>query len=85
MSSHGCSRWNRASHCQRHWEIDFAIDIIRHYAALDLPDEILKDDAKQKIVRQRMWLGVVAPIVPWNFPMLLRRELADLTTTIDRR
>ena len=48
---------------EAHWEIDFTIAIIRHYAALDLPDEILKDDAKQKIVRQRMPLGVVAAIV----------------------
>ena len=57
-----------------HWEIDFTIAIIRHYAALDLPDEILKDDAKQKIVRQRMPLGVVAAIVSRNFPMLPQRD-----------
>jgi acyl-CoA reductase-like NAD-dependent aldehyde dehydrogenase len=53
------------------WEIDFSIGIIRYYATLDLPNKILKEDATQKIVRQFMPLGVVAAIVPWNFPMLL--------------
>ena len=31
----------------------------------------MKEDATQKIVRQHIPLGVVAAIVPWNFPMLL--------------
>ena len=56
---------------EAHWEIDFTINILRHYAALDLPTEVLKEDARQKIVRQHIPLGVVAAIVPWNFPMLL--------------
>jgi acyl-CoA reductase-like NAD-dependent aldehyde dehydrogenase len=56
---------------EAHWEVDFTIDIIRHYATLDLPNEVLKEDARQKIVRQHIPLGVVAAIVPWNFPMLL--------------
>ena len=53
------------------WEIGFSVDIIRYHAELDLPNEVLKDDAKQKVVRQRMPLGVVAAIVPWNFPVVL--------------
>ena len=56
---------------EAHWEIGFTIDIIRHHATLDLPDQVLKEDATRKIVRQHMPLGVVAAIVPWNFPMLL--------------
>ena len=56
---------------EAHWEVDFTIHVIRHHAALDLPDEVLKEDARQKIVRQHFPLGVVAAIVPWNFPMLL--------------
>jgi len=56
---------------EAHWEIDFTTDVIRHYATLDLPDEILKEDARRKVVLQRIPLGVVAAIVPWNFPMLL--------------
>lgn len=53
------------------WEIGFTIRIIRYYATLDLPNEILKENCRQMIVRQRTPLGVVAAIVPWNFPMLL--------------
>ena len=56
---------------EAHWEIDFTVDIIRHYATLDLPNKVLKEDATQRIVRQHMPLGVVAAIVPWNFPMIL--------------
>src|SRR6185295_14080075 len=56
---------------EANWEIGFSIDIIRQHATLDLPDKILKEDATQKIVQQHVPLGVVAAIVPWNFPMLL--------------
>ena len=56
---------------EANWEIDFTIRIMRHHATLELPDEVLKEDATKKIVRQHMPLGVVAAIVPWNFPMLL--------------
>ena len=56
---------------EANWEVDFTIRIVRHYATLDLPNEVLKDDAARKIVRQHIPLGVVAAIVPWNFPMLL--------------
>ena len=56
---------------EAHWEIGFTIGIIRHHATLDLSNKVLKEDATHKIVRQHMPLGVVAAIVPWNFPMLL--------------
>ena len=56
---------------EAHWEIGFTIAIIRHFATLDLPDKVLKEDATRNIVRQHMPLGVVAAIVPWNFPMIL--------------
>lgn len=53
------------------WEIAFTVAIIRYYATLDLPNRVLKENSRQKIVRQHSPLGVVAAIVPWNFPMLL--------------
>ncbi len=56
---------------EAHWEIDFTITMLRHYAMLDLPNKVLKEDATRKIVQQNFPLGVVAAIVPWNFPMLL--------------
>ena len=33
---------------EAHWEIDFTIDVIRHYATLDLPNKVLKEDATTK-------------------------------------
>src|SRR6516164_2880056 len=53
------------------WEIDWAIGTMRYFAALDLPTEVLKEDATQKVVRQHKPLGVVAAITPWNFPVVL--------------
>src|SRR5215813_10801984 len=53
------------------WEIDWAIDTMRYFATLDLPTEVLKEDATQKVVRQYKPLGVVAAITPWNFPVIL--------------
>jgi acyl-CoA reductase-like NAD-dependent aldehyde dehydrogenase len=53
---------------EAHWEIDFTIDIIRHHATLGLPNEVLKEDARQKIVRQHIPLGVVAAIRAMELP-----------------
>jgi acyl-CoA reductase-like NAD-dependent aldehyde dehydrogenase len=53
------------------WEIAFSIAVLRYFATLDLPLEVLKEDGTQKVVRQHAPLGVVAAITPWNLPMLL--------------
>jgi acyl-CoA reductase-like NAD-dependent aldehyde dehydrogenase len=53
------------------WEIAFSIAVLRYFATLDLPPEVIKEDTKQKVVRQYRPLGVVAAITPWNVPMLL--------------
>ncbi|MFD5259044.1 aldehyde dehydrogenase family protein [Streptomyces bobili] len=44
---------------------------LRYYADLELPREILRDDAQgyEEVVRRPM--GVVAAITPWNFPVSL--------------
>jgi len=52
-------------------EIAHSIATIRYFATLDLPLEVVKEDSKQKVIRQRKPLGVVAAITPWNLPMLL--------------
>src|SRR5262249_2060656 len=52
-------------------EIAYSIGTLRYFATLDLPPEVLKEDATQKVVRQRKPLGVVAAITPWNFPVFL--------------
>jgi len=35
---------------------------------LELPNKVLLDDAKEKIIEHRTPLGVVAAITPWNYP-----------------
>ena len=43
----------------------------RHFAAMDLPVEILEDSDARRVEIHRSPLGVVAAIVPWNFPLIL--------------
>jgi acyl-CoA reductase-like NAD-dependent aldehyde dehydrogenase len=38
---------------------------------MDLPEAVLQEDGQSKIVRQRLPLGVVAAITPWNFPIIM--------------
>src|SRR5262249_40730614 len=56
---------------QSQLELTYSIAALRYFATLDLPPEVLKEDATQKVVRQRRALGVVAAITPWNLPLLL--------------
>ena len=52
-------------------EIMGSVAMIQAFAAMDLNDKVLKEDATQRIVQRRTPLGVVATITPWNFPMIL--------------
>jgi acyl-CoA reductase-like NAD-dependent aldehyde dehydrogenase len=52
-------------------ELGRSVDTIRALAALDLPIEVLKESATERILSQYLPLGVVAAITPWNSPMLL--------------
>lgn len=56
---------------EANWEIGFSIEIMRQYATFDLPDQVLRENATEKVVKRHVPLGVVAAIVPWNFPVLL--------------
>ncbi len=40
-------------------------------AGLSLPEQIIQDDAKGKIVITRKPVGVVASITPWNWPLMI--------------
>jgi acyl-CoA reductase-like NAD-dependent aldehyde dehydrogenase len=39
--------------------------------SLSLPDKVLQDDEKARIVQTRKPLGVVGSITPWNFPVMI--------------
>jgi acyl-CoA reductase-like NAD-dependent aldehyde dehydrogenase len=39
--------------------------------SLSLPDKVIQDDEKAKIVQTRKPLGVVGSITPWNFPVMI--------------
>ena len=52
-------------------EVAGAIGLLRYFASLDMPLTVLKETDSQKVVQHRTPLGVVAAIMPWNFPMLL--------------
>lgn len=52
-------------------EIGGAVAMIRAFAAMDLPVKVLEETEAVRIVQQRVPLGVVAAITPWNFPLLL--------------
>lgn len=52
-------------------ETETALAVLRYYAEFDLAPEVLRDDAQQRAELHRKPLGVVAAIVPWNFPFLM--------------
>ena len=52
-------------------EVGFAEIFCRHFAAQELPSEVLIEDANQRVEIHRKPLGVVAGIMPWNFPFLI--------------
>ena len=51
-------------------EVGGAVYFLRHYAAVDLPVEVVEDSPVRRVELHRAPLGVVAAIVPWNFPVL---------------
>src|SRR5262245_34048267 len=51
------------------FEIAFSIGALRYFATLDLPAEVIHEDAVRKVVQLRKPLGVIAAITAWNIPM----------------
>ncbi len=52
-------------------EMGGAIAVLQAFSEMKTPLVTLKESANERIVRQRVPLGVIAAITPWNFPMLL--------------
>lgn len=45
--------------------------LLRHFAQAELPVRTFRDSERERIYERRTPLGVVAAIVPWNFPIVL--------------
>jgi acyl-CoA reductase-like NAD-dependent aldehyde dehydrogenase len=54
-----------------HYELMIASGNIRGFAAMNLPAAVLSENEQTKIIKQRLPLGVVAAITPWNFPVIM--------------
>jgi acyl-CoA reductase-like NAD-dependent aldehyde dehydrogenase len=52
-------------------ELSGSVAMIRAFAAMDLPEKVLRESASERIVQQHAPLGVIAAITPWNFPLIL--------------
>lgn len=52
-------------------EVGGAVWLLRSYAARDIPAMVLEDSDRRRVELQRRPLGVVAAIVPWNFPLFM--------------
>ncbi|MGQ0501722.1 MAG: aldehyde dehydrogenase family protein [Panacagrimonas sp.] len=52
-------------------EIGGAAAFVRYFATLDTPIKVLEDTEVRRVEQHRKPLGVVAAIIPWNFPILL--------------
>jgi acyl-CoA reductase-like NAD-dependent aldehyde dehydrogenase len=53
------------------YELGAASGNIRGFAAMDLVPTVLVENKQTKVIRQRLPLGVVAAITPWNFPVIM--------------
>ncbi len=52
-------------------EVEWAAGYLGHYSSLSLDNKIIQDDEACRIEARREPLGVIAGIVPWNFPLLI--------------
>ena len=52
-------------------EVEGSVAALRYHADLRLSPRIFRSSAQELVVEQRYALGVVAALVPWNYPLLM--------------
>ncbi|MGQ0622267.1 MAG: aldehyde dehydrogenase family protein [Panacagrimonas sp.] len=52
-------------------EVGGGIAFIRYFSAMELKPKVLEDSKHRRVEQHRKPLGVVAAIIPWNFPLLM--------------
>jgi len=63
-------------------EVTWAVGMIKFFSAMDLPEVVLKESSKGRILQQRKPLGVVAGIAAWNYPLhILAMKVAPALIT----
>jgi len=50
-------------------EVDDVVNDLRYFATLEVPAEVVRDDARSAVRVLRRPIGPVAAITPWNFPL----------------
>ncbi|CAI7644099.1 unnamed protein product [Penicillium manginii] len=58
-------------HSQASIEITMSVKWLKDLCSIQLPETVVIDDDDSQVVERYVPLGVVAGIVPWNFPVLL--------------
>ncbi|NJC06661.1 acyl-CoA reductase-like NAD-dependent aldehyde dehydrogenase [Sphingomonas kaistensis] len=56
---------------QAMYEVMGATFVLRAFAAMRVEDKVLRDEGGNQVIEHRTPLGVVAAIMPWNFPIIL--------------
>lgn len=52
-------------------EVDITASFFRHAATLSLDPKVLEDSNARRVELHRRPLGVIAAIIPWNFPLMI--------------
>lgn len=53
------------------FEVGGAPTFLRGFTQIPLPEEVVEDNETRTVITRYTPIGVVAAIVPWNFPVLL--------------